>query len=85
MAVSPPELDRQGPGLDGLDALPAALGVGVAADDVLEPAAFVFFFVVGAVGGGWATGLDLWGWEALEEEARVFRGDFGAVFGVRRL
>jgi hypothetical protein len=62
------ELDRQGPGLDGLDSLPASLGVVGAADEVGDPGGLVV--VVVGVGRGRAARHGH-GRKALVEEAQV--------------
>lgn len=68
VAQSLAKLDGEGAGVDGLDALPAALGIGGRADDVGEPGGLVVVRVVAgrgrAAGGGH-------GREALVEEAQV--------------
>jgi len=86
------ELDRQCSRVDGLNPLPAALGLIGVTDNVLQPSGLVFVFVGIGIGIGIGlgpgpsrrrtAGLRL-GWEALVEEARVLR--IGAIVGVGSL
>lgn len=69
------EVDRQGPRLNGLDAVPGSLGVAGGADDGRQPGGVVL--VVGVVGRGRAAG-GFQGREALGEEAQVL-GVVGVV------
>jgi hypothetical protein len=76
------ELDCQCSRLDGLDALPAALGVVGAADDVAQPCGLVLVGIGVDTSRGRAAGLRF-GRKALIEEARIFRSSI--VVGISGL
>jgi hypothetical protein len=73
------KLDRQRSGLDGLDALPAALGLVGAADDAFQPGGLVFVGIDVGIRRRRPTGLRLWR-KSLIEQAGIFRSS--AVVGV---
>jgi hypothetical protein len=72
------ELDCESSRSDRSYAVPAALGLCCVANNILQPRCLVF--VGSRVGGRGSAGLGLGGREALVEEARVLRGNLGAIF-----